>query len=42
MELTKIPMGQGNRILRIGLGQHNSKLFIRIDLWYIGIRLACK
>lgn len=34
-----IPMQRGNRMLRIGLGQHDGKWFFRIDLWLYGIRL---
>lgn len=33
-------MNKDNRMLRIGLGKHESKWFFRIDLWYIGMRIT--
>ena len=35
-----IRLEQGNRILRVGFGQYSGRWFFRIDLWFIGIRLA--
>lgn len=40
MKLTKIPLDKKNRMLRFGLGLHDGKFFIRIDLWFIGFRLS--
>jgi len=42
MKLTKLSLDKENRMLRLGFGKHNSKWFIRIDLWFIGFRLAQK
>lgn len=35
-----IPMTPGNRMLRIGLGQHEGRWFLRLDLWFFGVRLV--
>lgn len=40
MKITKIPLEKYNRILRVGIGQHGGAWFIRVDLWYVGFRLA--
>ena len=40
MKITRIPMPAGNRMLRIGLGQHDGRWFARIDLWWAGWRLT--
>jgi hypothetical protein len=40
MTLTKINLNKGNRMLRIGVGQNGSKWFMRIDLWFLGIRIS--
>jgi hypothetical protein len=42
MKVTRIDMEQGNRMIRIGLGQHDGKWFARIDLWYAGFRITGK
>ena len=39
MKLTKIKLDKNNRMLRIGFGFNNSKLFFRIDLWFVGFRI---
>lgn len=36
--MTKIPLDKGNRMLRIGFGQHDHVWFIRVDLWWAGYR----
>ena len=40
MKLERIPMEQGNRMLRAGFGQHNGRWFFRVDLWFNGFRLT--
>jgi hypothetical protein len=40
MGLTKIHLEKNNRMLRAGFGRNNGKWFARIDLWFIGIRMA--
>lgn len=34
-----IHLDKNNRMLRIGLGKHEGKWFVRVDLWFIGYRL---
>lgn len=38
--LNILPMTPGNRMLRIGVGQHEGRWFLRLDLWFFGIRLV--
>lgn len=40
--VTVIPMAKGNRMLRIGIGQHDGRVFTRVDLWFRGYRIASK
>ena len=40
MTLTKINLDRRNRMLRIGFGKHEGNWFARIDLWYVGFRIA--
>lgn len=40
MTLTKINLDKDNRMLRAGFGKNNGNWFLRIDLWFIGIRLS--
>lgn len=47
MKISKVVMPQGNRMVRIGGGQHTEKGenqpthgFFRIDLWWIGFRFT--
>lgn len=40
MTFTKIDMEAGNRMIRLGAGQHNEVWFIRLDLWWVGFRVA--
>lgn len=40
MKITKLKLESGNRMLRIGFGQHDQKLFFRVDLWFVGYRLT--
>ena len=39
MKITKIPLNKDNRMLRLGFGKHDSKWFIRLDLWFAGFRI---
>lgn len=36
--ITKIPLDENCRMLRIGFGKNNGKWFFRIDLWNVGFR----
>lgn len=38
MKINKLKLDKNNRMLRIGFGRHDGKLFFRIDLWFIGYR----
>ena len=40
--MTIIRLEQGNRMLRVGFGQHSGRWFFRVDLWFIGVRFAKK
>jgi hypothetical protein len=40
MQLTKLMLDKDNRMLRLGLGKNNGSWFVRIDLWFIGIRIT--
>jgi len=40
MRLVKIPLDTKNRMIRVGFGLHEGKFFIRIDLWFFGVRLS--
>lgn len=40
MKITKLKLESGNRMLRIGFGQNDHKLFFRVDLWFVGYRLT--
>jgi hypothetical protein len=42
MKFDAIKMGNGNRMLRVGLGQHNGVWFVRLDLWLVGFRISGK
>lgn len=33
-------MDKGNRMIRVGFGQHDYRWFIRIDLWFYGYRIT--
>lgn len=33
-------MTQGNRMVRLGFGQHDGRWFARLDLWWVGYRLT--
>lgn len=39
MKITKLPLDEKNRMLRIGFGKHDGSWFFRIDLWWAGFRL---
>jgi hypothetical protein len=34
-----IRLNKDNRMLRIGFCKHEKKWFVRVDLWFIGIRI---
>ena len=38
--ITKIPLDDNNRMIRVGAGLHDGKFFARIDLWCVGFRLT--
>jgi hypothetical protein len=40
MKLTKIQLDRDNRMIRAGFGKNNGNWFVRIDLWFIGIRVS--
>lgn len=40
--VTKITLEPGNRMIRLGAGQHEGRWFIRIDLWKVGFRFTRK
>jgi hypothetical protein len=40
LSITKISLDDENRMLRAGFGKHDGNWFIRIDLWWVGCRLA--
>jgi hypothetical protein len=40
MKLTRVDLDKQNRMLRIGIGKNDGRWFARIDLWYVGFRIA--
>lgn len=38
--LTKIKLGKGERMLRVGFGEFRENYFFRIDLWNKGYRIS--
>lgn len=42
MHVTKIPLDAKNRMLRAGFGKHDGRWFLRLDLWFFGVRLTRK
>ena len=40
MKFNTIVMTPGDRIVRLGVGQHKGTWFIRLDLWWAGFRLS--
>lgn len=40
VQFTKIPLDAKNRMVRLGGGLNEGKWFIRVDLWFVGYRLA--
>ncbi len=40
MTLTRIPLDARNRMLRLGLGLHEGRFFLRVDLWWTGFRFS--
>lgn len=40
MKLTKINLDKKNRMLRFGFGLNDGNWFVRIDLWFIGLRIT--
>jgi|MEHZ01.1.fsa_nt_MEHZ010285308.1_1 hypothetical protein len=36
---SKINLDKDNRMLRFGVGKHNGTWFIRLDLWWFGLRI---
>lgn len=39
MKYDILNMEPGNRMIRIGFGQHNNVWFVRIDFWFKGLRI---
>lgn len=37
---TVIPLDKQNRMLRLGIGKNKNRWFIRVDLWFVALRLA--
>ncbi len=37
---TMITLTDGNRMVRAGFGQNEGYWFVRVDLWWVGFRLA--
>lgn len=35
-------MDENNRMVRIGFGKNNGKMFFRVDFWFIGFRVSKK
>ena len=40
MKLTKLNLDPANRMLRIGFGKNEGRLFARVDFWFIGFRIT--
>jgi len=40
MLITKVEMDPMNRMLRAGFGLNQGRWFIRIDLWWFGLRIS--
>jgi len=40
MMFTTLKLDSENRMLRFGFGKHQGKWFIRLDLWWFGLRLS--
>lgn len=40
MKVAKIEMAKGDRMIRLGFGQHYGAWFFRVDLWWIGWRIT--
>lgn len=40
MKTTILKLDRRNRMLRMGFGKHDNQWFIRMDLWYYGIRIT--
>jgi len=39
MKIDNLKLDKNNRMLRIGFGKHEGKIFFRVDLWFIGYRI---
>jgi hypothetical protein len=39
-KVTKLLLDTNNRMIRVGIGKHESKWFFRVDLWSVGYRLT--
>lgn len=40
LTITKIPLTEGNRMIRVGGGQNKGIWFFRVDLWFNGWRIT--
>jgi hypothetical protein len=36
--MTYIALDKNNRMLRVGFGKNKGRWFVRIDLWFFGLR----
>lgn len=40
MKFAKIALKKGNRMLRVGFGQHDGIWFFRVDFWSVAVRIS--
>jgi hypothetical protein len=40
MTISKIKLDKDNRMLRVGFGKNEGRWFARVDLWFVGFRIA--
>jgi len=40
MTISKIKLDKNNRMLRVGFGKNEGSWFVRVDLWFVGFRIA--
>jgi len=38
-KVTRLKLNKENRMIRFGFGKHNNQWFVRLDLWWFGIRV---
>lgn len=42
MKFEKIDLDENNRILRFGIGRNFGVWYVRLDLWFVGLRIRQK